>query len=216
MSGVAKEGTIAVMASGIDVCYPKQNSSLKGQIEENGVVVTEYAFGATPIAQRFPQRNRIIAALGHAVIVIEASLKSGSLITAQYAHKYSKTLFAVPGSPLDARYGGCNALIKEGKARLLTTPQEVIDYLCNFNFAYNVNDGHSNIFSSSTLLPSEGVLLKYRESVRDAISFAPTSMEQIMLTTKVDYSTLNVLILEMELCGLVQRLYGNVIVRLPI
>ncbi|WP_199258484.1 DNA-processing protein DprA [Paracoccus binzhouensis] len=107
-------GTIAVMAGGIDMIYPGENASLAESICETGLLVTEQPPGTEPVARHFPARNRIISGLSRAVVVIEAAHRSGSLITARCALDQGREVMAVPGHPMDARAGGCNALIRDG------------------------------------------------------------------------------------------------------
>lgn len=118
-------GTIAVMATGLDVIYPDENSELAKQIAETGCVVTEMPPGTRPRAELFPRRNRIIAGLASAVVVIEAAIRSGSLITARLANELGRDVYAMPGSPYDPRSAGTNRLIRDGAA-LLADPQELI------------------------------------------------------------------------------------------
>jgi len=106
--------TIAVMAGGVDVCYPRQNAQLFAQITSEGVVVSEQFPGVRPRPQDFPRRNRIICGLAVATLVVEGRIKSGSLITAREAVNASRPVFAVPGSPLNASAQGCLQLIKDG------------------------------------------------------------------------------------------------------
>lgn len=121
-------GTIAVMAGGIDVIYPPQNEALAARIVETGLLVTEMMPGASPQAQHFPRRNRIIAGLSLGVLVVEAAERSGSLITARLAIEQGREVFAVPGSPLDPRSGGTNGLIRNG-AVLATRAADIIEAL---------------------------------------------------------------------------------------
>ncbi len=107
-------GTIAVQAGGIDVIYPKENADLTLRIAEQGLRLAEMAPGTTPQARHFPSRNRIIAGLAEAIVVVEGAAKSGSLITARNALDIGRDVMAVPGSPLDPRAAGCNMLIRDG------------------------------------------------------------------------------------------------------
>jgi DNA processing protein len=109
-----QQGTIAVIAGGINNIYPPENKGLYDEIARTGLVISEAPFNAPPKAQSFPQRNRIISGLALGLIVVEASLKSGSLITANFALEQNREVFAVPGFPLDTRYSGTNKLIKQG------------------------------------------------------------------------------------------------------
>ncbi|WP_191062343.1 DNA-processing protein DprA, partial [Geminicoccus harenae] len=106
--------TIAVIATGIDQVYPEQNAELAARIAADGLLVTERPFGAEPRAAAFPARNRIIAGLSLGVLVVEAAIRSGSLVTARLALEQGREVMAVPGSPLDERHRGTNQLIKDG------------------------------------------------------------------------------------------------------
>jgi DNA processing protein len=108
--------TIAVMAGGVDVIYPPENDALAREIAAKGCRVSEHPPGLEPQARHFPLRNRIVAGLSRAVIVVEAAAKSGSLITAKAALDYGREVLAVPGHPFDARASGCNMLIRDGAA----------------------------------------------------------------------------------------------------
>ncbi len=118
-------GTIAVLAGGVDVTYPTENAALLGHIAEQGLVVSEMPPGLRPQARHFPRRNRIIAALGRALVVVEAAARSGSLITARDAADLGRDVLAVPGHPFDARAAGCNMLIRDGAA-LVRGPDDVL------------------------------------------------------------------------------------------
>ena len=120
--------TIAAVAGGLDMPYPPEHADLQRRIAESGAVVTEAPLGTAPQARHFPRRNRIIAGLALGVVVIEAALRSGSLITARLAQEAGRELFAVPGSPLDPRSRGANDLIRQG-AHLTETAQDVLDNL---------------------------------------------------------------------------------------
>ena len=120
--------TVAAVAGGIDVPYPPEHADLQRRIAEAGAVVTEAPLGTAPQARHFPRRNRIIAGLALGVVVVEAALRSGSLITARLAQDAGRELFAVPGSPLDPRSRGANDLIRQG-AHLTETAQDVLDNL---------------------------------------------------------------------------------------
>lgn len=122
-------GTIAVLASGVDVVYPPENKKLYDAIAQRGLILSENPMGVDPAAPLFPRRNRIISGLCCGVIVVEAAMKSGSLITAHYALDQGREVFAIPGSPLDPRANGPNHLIKSGQAHLVETAEDVIELL---------------------------------------------------------------------------------------
>jgi DNA processing protein len=121
-------GTVAVMAGGIDVIYPPENTALARDIAARGCRVSEHPPGLEPQARHFPLRNRIVAGLSRAVIVAEAAAKSGSLITAKAALDYGREVMAVPGHPFDARASGCNILIRDG-AVLVRGTSDVLEAL---------------------------------------------------------------------------------------
>jgi DNA processing protein len=124
-------GTIAVIASGIDIAYPPDHAELQEEIAETGLLLTELPPGTEPIARHFPARNRIIAGLAGGTLVLEAAPKSGSLITARIAGELGREVMAVPGSPLDPRSQGCNQLIRDG-AILIQRAEDVIELLTSF------------------------------------------------------------------------------------
>ncbi len=121
-------GTIAVIAGGIDVVYPPENQALHAAIGTRGVIISEQVPGTEPKADFFPRRNRIISGIARALVVVEAAMRSGSLITARYAADQNREVFAVPGSPLDPRCEGTNRLIRDG-ATLLMSARDVLDAL---------------------------------------------------------------------------------------
>ena len=121
-------GTVAVMAGGVDVIYPAENTDLARKIAETGLRLSEQPMGVTPQARHFPRRNRIISGLSQAVVVVEAAIKSGSLITARDALDQGREVLAVPGHPFDARAGGCNLLIRDG-ATLVRSAEDIIEAL---------------------------------------------------------------------------------------
>ncbi|MFN4100764.1 MAG: DNA-processing protein DprA [Pararhodobacter sp.] len=126
--GALKTGTIAVLAGGVDVIYPPENEMLAAAIADQGLLVSEQPVGLQPQARHFPRRNRLIAGLSRAVVVVEAAEGSGSLITARDALDQGREVMAIPGHPMDARAAGCNALIRDG-ARLVRSVEDVIEAL---------------------------------------------------------------------------------------
>lgn len=123
-----KQGTIAVMAGGIDVIYPAENRLLAATICDRGCLVSEQPPGTQPVARHFPLRNRIISGLCAGVVVVEAAVKSGSLITARDALDQGREVMAVPGHPVDGRAGGCNQLLRDG-AILIRSAEDILDAL---------------------------------------------------------------------------------------
>ncbi|HME41835.1 MAG TPA: DNA-processing protein DprA [Syntrophorhabdales bacterium] len=120
-----KGKTVAVFGCGIDICYPVENQHLYERVAREGLLLTEYTAGERPLAHHFPARNRIIAGLSKGVLVIEATSKSGSLITARLALEYGREVLAVPGRVFDEEYKGANNLIKQG-AKLVEGMEDII------------------------------------------------------------------------------------------
>ena len=121
--------TIGVMASGLDIIYPNVHQKTAGEMLGQGGLLTESQPGTKPDAHLFPARNRIIAGLSDAVVVVEAAAKGGALITAEYANNYHRDVFAVPGQLNQAFSAGCNKLIRENKAQIYTSPKDIIEAL---------------------------------------------------------------------------------------
>ncbi len=135
VDGAAHEGalaaggrTIAVVGTGIDRVYPPSHRALAHRIAESGLLVSELCLGTPPLAANFPQRNRIIAGLSRGTLVVEAALRSGSLITARLASEAGREVLAIPGSILAAQSAGCHALIRQGAA-LVDSPAQVAEEL---------------------------------------------------------------------------------------
>ncbi len=120
--------TIAVVGTGVDVIYPGSNRALTAEVRKRGVVISEFALGTPALAHNFPRRNRIIAGITRGVMVVEAALRSGSLITARLAAEFGREVFAVPGSIHSPLTKGCHRLIRDG-AKLVESAQDVLEEL---------------------------------------------------------------------------------------
>lgn len=131
--------TVAVLAHGLDRIYPEQNKSLAKQITGQGGLLTEFISNSNPDKQNFPKRNRIVAGMCDAVIVIESGRKGGSLITAELGNGYNKDVFAIPGRTNDAKSEGCNYLIKNNKAALINSAEDFLEFM---NWSVRLRSGH--------------------------------------------------------------------------
>ncbi len=118
--------TVGVLAHGLDMMYPPQNKSLAKQMLEQGGLLTEFRSQSKPDKQNFPKRNRIVAGIADAIVVIESGKKGGSLITAELGNGYNKDVFALPGRTIDSKSEGCNYLIRQNKASLISNAQDLI------------------------------------------------------------------------------------------
>lgn len=157
--------TIAVMAGGVDVIYPKENTDLAEDIARDGLRISEMPPGVTPQARHFPRRNRLISGLARAVVVVEAAAKSGSLLTARNALDQGRDVLAVPGHPFDARAYGCNMLIRDGAA-LVRNAADIIEAIGPAE-AKPLSDAKSPANDASATTPNAGT--------RDKRSLAETA-----------------------------------------
>ena len=212
--GSVNSGTIAVVASGIDVVYPEENQKLYDEIAEKGLVVAESPFGAKPFAASFPRRNRIVSGISKGVIVVEATRRSGSLITARLAGEQGRDVFAVPGSPLDPRADGPNHLIREG-ATLIRNADDVLEILMTFS-GTSLRESPTQFTGFSPPLQvaaNEGLPPENaQEKVMSQLSFTPISVDELIRACHLTISSMQMVLLELELAGRVKRLPGNRII----
>ena len=189
-----------MVAGGIDVVYPPENRALHEAIGERGVIVTEQVPGTEPKADFFPRRNRIISGIASALVVIEAAVRSGSLITARFAAEQGRDVFAAPGSPLDPRCEGTNRLIRDGAALLLSA-RDVTDAL----------KGASRPAQMSFFEPEPPPLLPRgtdeteMKRLLELLSPTPVDADDLMRESGLDAATLSAMLLELSLAGLVTR-----------
>lgn len=194
--------TVAVVGTGLDRVYPKQHHDLAHRIAARGLIVSEYPIGTPPLAQNFPKRNRVIAALAHGTVVIEAALQSGSLITAREAAEQGKEVFAIPGSIHSPQSRGCHALIKQG-AKLVETAQDVLEELPQLASR-----------KPAAVAPRNPAARAGDDDVLEALGFEPASLDALMARTGIAASTLQARLLELELEGHVARLAGGMFQRI--
>ena len=217
--------TIAAVAGGLDVPYPPEHADLQRRIAESGAVVTEAPLGTAPQARHFPRRNRIIAGLALGVVVVEAALRSGSLITARLAQEAGRELFAVPGSPLDPRSRGANDLIRQG-AYLTETAQDVLDNLPDHPsreglardplFARDTPPGLAEPLESwEEPMESAADLAKTRRQVIDLLGSSPTAVDDVVRRCQFSAAAVMAALLELELAGRIETLPGSRVALLP-
>lgn len=208
--------TIAVVAGGIDQPYPPENALLHRRIAETNLLITELPVGTVPQARHFPRRNRIIAGLSLGVVVVEAALRSGSLITVRIAQEAGREVFAVPGSPLDPRARGGNDLIRQG-AMLVETAADVLDNLPlqptairprKFAFGEPDQPLPDRPFGSEN--PPEAY-----EQVLSLLSPEPAMVDDLVRRCHLSSSVTLAVLLELELAGRVETLAGSRVALLP-
>ncbi|ARV19749.1 hypothetical protein AEP_02823 [Curvibacter sp. AEP1-3] len=203
--------TIAVVGTGLDRVYPKAHLELAHRIAARGVLLSEYPLGTPPLSANFPKRNRIISGLCKGTLVVEAALKSGSLITARMAVEQGKEVFAIPGSIHSTQARGCHALIKQG-AKLVESAQDILDEL---NLMTNARAPSTSTNGTSEVSPSAATSLSSLENgLLDALGFEPTSLDVLQNRSGMDTATLQALLMGLELAGFVARLPGSKFQRL--
>ncbi|MGB4107281.1 MAG: DNA-processing protein DprA [Alphaproteobacteria bacterium] len=211
-TGSLSSGTIAVVAGGIDIVYPEENKKLYEDIKERGLIIAETPLGVPPIAQSFPRRNRIVSGLSKGVVVVEATMRSGSLITARMAGEQGRDVYAVPGHPFDPRAQGSNHLIREG-ATLVRGAEDIIEAIRSFS-------GHTMREPKQPEPrfpgPFQGPPDRDAERPENAadivfghLSFTPLAVDELIRTCHLSISVVQMALLEMELAGRVKRYPGN-------
>jgi DNA processing protein len=206
--GSLASGTVAVMAGGADVVYPPENRELHARIREAGAIVSEMPPWTQPQASHFPRRNRIVSGLALGVVVVEASPKSGSLITARMAAEQGREVFAVPGSPLDPRAQGPNNLLRQG-ATLTEGAKDVLDVLCDL-VRRPFSEGRRAAYGGAKPpVPDESEVVDARSTIVESLGPAPVTVDEIIRQCQLSPSVVSLVLLELELAGRLERHPGN-------
>lgn len=197
----AQGKTIAVLGSGLNRIYPRENQKLFFQIREKGAVLSEFKFNSAPLPHHFPIRNRIIAGISTGTIVVEAAKKSGSLITARLAGEYNREVFAVPGSIRSTKSQGTHSLLKQG-AKLVENQKDIMDELHQFiHILPPVTQEKSK--------KNRPLMDKDQMKVYKNLDPYPKHIDLIIQSTRMDSGLVSATLLDLELQGLVQRHPGN-------
>jgi DNA processing protein len=197
--------TIAVLGTGVDVVYPAGNRALGEQIEHHGALVSEFPLGTPPRRANFPRRNRIIAGLCLGTLVVEAALRSGSLITARRANSYGREVFAIPGSIHNPLCRGCHALIKGG-AKLTESVDDILTEL-NFSAFFDNHMGDAN--GSRPAVRFMPGMDKDHKILLDALGFDPADLDTLVVRTGFKAQAVSSMMLILELEGHVQAAPGG-------
>ncbi|PID71970.1 MAG: DNA-protecting protein DprA [Desulfobulbus propionicus] len=193
--------TCAVLGCGIDVVYPKVHQQLFQAIEQDGLLLSEYPLGAKPEPFRFPARNRIISGLATGVVVVEATLKSGSLITARLALDQGREVFAVPGRIDSIKSSGCHRLIQQG-AHLVNNAEDIIHELGFVTTGRLTREQGENTVSAPHLENEEETLLSF-------IDIYPVDIDTLLRLSGLNSNIIHSLLLQLELKGLIRQLPGQ-------
>lgn len=229
--GAGGGGTAAIIAGGINVVYPPENSDLQERLTIDDIVITEETYGTKPIARHFPNRNRIIAGLSLGTLVVEAAPRSGSLITARLAGELGREVMAIPGSPLDPRSRGCNQLIRDG-ATLVQSASDVAELLTSFigdgsarhmidnsngvaelrgewnedlSYVSDAQHGHIQNRHMEDKQPED----KHRDDVEALLGMTFVAVDELVRQSGHSASMVQMILLELELSGRLERAAGQ-------
>jgi len=203
--GALAHGTIGVIAGGIDNIYPAENAALYGEMLEKGCIISEQPFGQIPFAGAFPSRNRIIAGMSHATLVVEASPKSGSLITARLALDYNRELMAVPGSPLDPRSKGCNQLIKQG-AHVAEEAADIVNIIQSSKQQLHLRE--RDLFTYASTI-NESEIAKAHDILLEKMGPSAVSIDELVEQCELPAAIVQGALMELELAGKIRRVIGG-------
>lgn len=202
-------GTIAVLAGGFDKIYPDENIPLAHDIlDSGGALLTEMPLGWEPRARDFPRRNRLVSGLSLGIVVVEAAKRSGSLITARLALEQNRDVFAVPGSPLDPRAEGGNALIQQG-AKLITNAEDIVETLGSADPARTAlfdRDWEPDL-AEPVSPPSEDD----RSRLVTALSATPIEVDELVRQSGLPAAAIQMLLLELDLAGQIEWSSGQLV-----
>lgn len=196
--------TIAVLGTGVDLVYPAKNLRLYEQLLENGLALSEYPAGTQPDRTHFPRRNRIVAGLSRAVIVIEGSTRSGALITANLANEYGRDVYALPGSLDNPRAAGCLSLISKG-AQIILSESELIQHLGTIP---DLDQAKKLPVPTIDLAPELAQVLSAITAIAQQSNHASAPFDLIVQTAEMPTSTVSSSLLQLELLGLIAQTPG--------
>ena len=184
--------TIAVIASGLDIVYPASNLSLYREIEEKGLILSEYEAGVKPFKSNFPQRNRIIAGLSKGTIVVESKDRGGSLITADLALEFNRDVYAVPGDVFSEYSKGCNNLIRDSRAKSLSNINELLK-----DYSWEIEEKNdSNKYTKNQML------------ILNSLS-SEKNLDNILIETKIEQTEILAELMTLEIMGVIKSIAGG-------
>lgn len=205
--GAIGSGTVAVVAGGIDVVYPAENTALYERIADQGVIIAEEPFGTVPHARHFPKRNRIISGVAMGVVVVEAASRSGSLITARLGLEQGREVFAVPGSPLDPRCRGTNDLIRRG-ATLTESAADVLEQIGGMLRPASAPRKEATHAGPQPQF-DERELASARSKIAESLGPTPVQVDEIVRQCQLSPAVVAAILLELELAGRLDRHPGH-------
>ncbi len=219
-------GTIAVVAGGVDYIYPPEHGELTNMIANQGMILSERPLGTEPTARDFPRRNRLISGLSRGVVIVEAAVKSGTLITARFAHEHGREVFAIPGSPLDPRAQGANKLIQDNEAMLITGADDILEVLASQNRTVREGDPFDthgdDLFGrleeqspteANLAIDDEKIALDIQCEVLNLLGFSPLHQDEILRESNAPPGLLADALLMLLMAGKIEESGGGTFVR---
>ncbi|MBO8159336.1 DNA-processing protein DprA [Thermosyntropha sp.] len=203
--GVLEAGgeTIAVLGSGINIIYPRENREIFKKLIKKGLIISEFPLNTPPDSGNFPQRNRVISGMSHGVLIVEAKIRSGALITADLALEQGRDVFSVPGPITSKMSEGCHNLIKQG-AKLTTCVEDILE---EYSFVYKPQKAKNLSEEDLLLLDSDEILiLQY-------MGYEPCHIDDLVNMIGLDVGNLSMILLQLELKGLIKAMPGNYYLR---
>lgn len=222
-----EKGTIAVMAGGVDMVYPSENTQLAQDILKSGLRMSEQPMGLTAQARDFPKRNRIISGLCRAVVVVEAAAKSGTLITARQALDQGRDVLAVPGHPIDSRAFGCNNLIRDG-ATLIRNADDILEALGLSKDSPELTPTSNSFITprrvprlmemaerpAAIFKPKLQSIASLHKRILERLGTSPTAEDHLVRDLKSPPAAISPALTELEMDGQIERLSGGLIVKI--
>ncbi|MCT4664582.1 MAG: DNA-processing protein DprA [Flavobacteriales bacterium] len=199
--------TVGVLGHGLDTMYPAKHRKIAQEMIENGAILSEFVSGTKPSRENFPRRNRLVAGMCDALVVVEAKKSGGALITAKLANDYNRDVFALPGNLHQNSSAGCNKLIKSNQANLIESIED-LEYIMNWE---KDDTGKQNSGQQMELFIN---LNTDEENVLNGMSHQPESIDLISLRLKMPISKVIQILLTLELKGLIKNLPGNLYKRI--
>ena len=213
-----KGSSIGILGCGIDIIYPPENKDLYSQLMDNGSLLTEFFPGTPPLKSNFPARNRIISGMSMGVVVIEAGIKSGALITGEFALNQNREVFAIPGSIFNSESQGCHKLIKNG-AKLVENIDDILEEISQY-YKNDISCDFQNESPADNFKQKEKIdilvktLNEKQKIVFDCLGCLPKSIEKIVFETKFKVQDLLQIISELEIKELIKEKNYNAFIRL--
>ncbi len=216
IDGYAHEGaisargrTVAVLGCGVDVVYPPEHGTLANQIIANGALVSEMPIGAQPTTGSFPSRNRIIAGMSLGTLVVEASNRSGALITSRLANEYNREVFAIPGRLDTPTAIGTNKLIQSGSAKLVMGLEDIFDELGDVGKIMGTIDGSSKGQPDQSNVPDQAALTSNEKSIATLLNEGELNIDELIAKSGLSASEVSVAITLLRIKSLIVELPGN-------